>query len=147
MPYLPWFKPILHVKHNSKHMCVNEVLEIRYRIPNGKSIKYFKTLSNTHLDCDGRLVVRIRSECLLLFAWYAWIAFDEFGHHATGRLDTEWQWSDVDQEHVLDRRTGVTTENSGLHRCSVRYGLVGIDRQVQRLAAEEVLTNTQVIKL
>lgn len=125
-------------------MCVDEILEIRYSVPNRKWMKYFKTSSNTHLNCDGRLVVRIRSERLLLFAWYAWIAFDEFGHHSTGRLDSEWQWCDVDQEHVLDGRTGVATENGGLHRGTVRHGLVGIDGQVQRLAAEEVLTNVQV---
>lgn len=98
-----------------------------------------------NLDGDGRLVVRVSGERLLLFARYAGVALDQFGHHAAGRLYAERQGCDVDQQHVLDGRTGVATEYGRLHGRPVRHGLVRVDGQVQRFAAEEVLNREIVI--
>jgi len=99
---------------------------------------------NAHRYRDSRLVVGVRSKCLLLFARYTRIAFHKFGHYATCCLDAEWQGSDIDQKYVLDCRTGIATENGSLDGSSVRHGLVRIDGQVKRFAAKEILPRNDV---
>ncbi len=91
------------------------------------------------LNSDGRLVVTVGSEGLLLFARNARVPLDDLGHDAARGLDTQRQRCDVDEQHVLDGGAGVAAEDGGLHSGSVRYRLVGVDGQVQRFAAEEIL--------
>ncbi|KAI8425983.1 hypothetical protein MSG28_004967 [Choristoneura fumiferana] len=95
-------------------------------------------LALEHLDGDRRLVVRVRGERLRLLAGDAAVALDDVGHDAAGGLDAERQRRHVHEQHVLDARVAGAAQDGRLHGRAVGHRLVGVDGQVELLAAEEV---------
>ena len=100
-----------------------------------------RALTLVHLNGDGRLIVGVGSECLRLLAGYASVALDDVGHDAASGFNAERQRRNVDQQDILESRArlALARENSRLYGSAVSYSLVGVDGQVQLLAAEEVL--------
>ena len=80
------------------------------------------------------LIIVSGGKDLLRFGRDRGVLVDQFGHDTTECLDTNRQWCDVQQEHVLDLATEYTT----LDRCTYRDRFVWIN-VLARFLAKEVL--------
>ncbi|CEO96728.1 hypothetical protein PBRA_005332 [Plasmodiophora brassicae] len=98
-----------------------------------------RTLALEHLDQDAGLVVGVRREDLLLLARDRRVALDERRHDTAGRLDTERQRGNVQQQDLAGLLAGVAAEDGGLDGGAVGDGLIRVDRLARLLAAEELL--------
>jgi hypothetical protein len=63
---------------------------------------------------------------------------DELGEHTTGRLDTESEWVEVDEEDTVGEAT-FTREDSTLNSGTIDNGLIWVDRLGGLFSAEEFL--------
>jgi NAD-specific glutamate dehydrogenase len=90
------------------------------------------------LDQHRRLVIGRSREDLALPSRDDGIPRDQLGEHATGRLDTESQRVDVDEEDTV-REATFAGENSTLNSGAIGDGFIWVDRFGGLFAAEEFL--------
>eukprot|EP00754_Rhynchopus_humris_P032203 Rhum_TRINITY_DN15385_c6_g2::Rhum_TRINITY_DN15385_c6_g2_i4::g.154871::m.154871 len=96
------------------------------------------TLTLEHLDVHTRLVVRVGREDLALLRRDRRVPLDQRRHHASGRLDTARQRRHVEEQDLLRLLRLSARQHERLHGRAERNSLVGVDRLVQLLSAEEV---------
>ena len=94
------------------------------------------SLSLEYLDEYSRLVVSGSREDLRLLGRDDSVARDELGHDTAVSLDTEGEWADIDQDHIL--KTLFASKNTTLDGSTVSDSLIGVDT-LRRLLAVEVL--------
>src|SRR3546814_14277872 len=93
--------------------------------------------SDLHLDQHTRLVVGVGGESLALLGRHSGVALDERSHHTASSLDTEGQWSNVQEQQVLELLALVVARKDGsLHGGTVCDGLVRVDALAQVLSVD-----------
>ena len=90
------------------------------------------------MDQHRRLVIGRSREDLALPGRDDGIPRDQLGEHATGRLDTEGERVDVDEEDTVGE-TAFTGEDSTLNSGTISDGFIWVDRFGRLFAAEEFL--------
>ena len=86
------------------------------------------------MDLHRGLVVLGRGEDLALARGDGGVSLDHLGHHATESFNTQRQWRNVEQQHILH----FSGQHAALHRRAYRDDFVGIDALV-RLASKQLL--------
>eukprot|EP00756_Hemistasia_phaeocysticola_P042660 Hpha_TRINITY_DN16980_c2_g4::TRINITY_DN16980_c2_g4_i3::g.54336::m.54336 len=89
-------------------------------------------------DVNNRLVVATGREDLGLHHWDGGVTLDHRCHDSTLHLDTQGEGGNVQQQHGVGVLRLSTRKHEGLHSGTVGNSLVGVDRLVQGLAAEEL---------
>ena len=93
------------------------------------------TLALVHLDEHGWLVVLSSGEHLRVLRRNSSVAVDELGHDATLGFNTQGEWSDVDEQHVLT----VALDDARLNSSTDSHDLIWVDRLVSVLTASQLL--------
>src|SRR5215207_78492 len=101
-------------------------------VPDDLVVRRYLPLALVDLDLDGSLVVVSGGEYLTLPCGYSGIPLDELGEHPALGLDTEGEWRDIEEQHVLD----LSCEHSGLDGGPDRDDLVGVDTLVGLFARD-----------
>ena len=94
------------------------------------------TFALKHMYFNRRLIVGSRRECFALASRNCGVCIDELSHHATQCFDTNRQWNNVEQKHVLN----VAAEHTALNSSTHSHNLVGVNTLRWSLA-EELFNN------
>eukprot|EP00962_Isochrysis_galbana_P049594 scaffold21094_cov110-Isochrysis_galbana.AAC.3 len=97
-----------------------------------------RALALEDLDGDGRLIIRVGREDLLLRRWDGRPLGHQRGHHLAARLQPERERGAVEQNHAGRLLRDVVGQDGGLHGGAVRDRLVRVDGARRLLAVEEV---------
>ncbi len=84
------------------------------------------SLTLQHVNLNRRLIIGSSREYLALAGGYGCIGFDQFGHYATKRFDTQRKRSNIEQQYVFD----FTRQNGTLNGSTDSNYLVGVDTLV-----------------
>src|SRR5210317_70172 len=95
------------------------------------------TLTFVYLDKHTGLVVRIGSKNLLLLRRDCRIPLNDLRHDTTGSLEPERNWSNIQEQKILDVVIVNTRKNGSLDRSTIGNGFIGVDRFVELLTIEE----------
>jgi len=85
------------------------------------------SLTFEDLDLDTWLIILESGEDLAFLRWDVGLPWDQSGHDFSSSFDTETQWNGIDDQHLIELLTSLTTDDSGLDSSTHGNCLIRVD--------------------